>query len=50
MVGVRALGHARVEREQRPSAGDVHVVSVRHLYDGESGTSGRDVHRPGAFW
>lgn len=49
MVRVRVLRHDRVEREQRPSAGDVHVVSVRHLHDGESGTGSRDVHGAGAF-
>lgn len=49
VVGVRAFGHARVEREQRPSTGNVHVISVRHLYDGESGAGGRYVHDPGAF-
>lgn len=49
MVGVRVLVHLRVEREQRPRAGDVDVVSVRHLDHGEPSAGGGDVHGAGAF-
>lgn len=49
VVRVRILVYLRVEREQRPSAGDVHVVSVRHFDDGESGAGGSDVHGASTF-
>lgn len=49
MVCVRVLVNTRVEGEQRPSTGDVHVVPVRHFDDGKSGAGGGDVYGAGAF-